>query len=531
MQGTKRRCSNEFHFESNKRRKTLTKETEHDTISPDKVLPLLSVPSTPVSSLAIIPTLLFHTGVEENHIEEATNLFSIPSCIFEVICTYLDKRSLKNLRLVSRKARSWVPQSLVRCYLPLKKLREYIAKCRALTLEPSFYGTLYFGSIQNCLNLNPTFLPISENYSRNNSLGFSTYYLIPHGVEVHSMSFLFSDVADIQISTLPTMLKSLRFQGCHKISNEMIKFLPSSLQNLELISNSRITERNFKYLPKKLTSLNLTESHKRIVDKGISFLPRNLTHLNLSRTKILDEALKHLPPKLLYLELSMCKGITDEGIGYLPSTLQSLDLDECTSLTHASFSKLPNSLTSLSIVGCKITVKEELDKLPKTLLSLNLSNTEFSDNCLPFLPPKLTYLDVSHSRSLNAFSGGWGKELISLNMQDCFHIDFRTLKHLPTTLKDLNIAGCFYIHDESLSELEKLNLTELHLSFNKITDRGLRYLPNTLKKIFISWCDFISESAKLYLSRRMEVHYEEGTIWKNGFESKDDFLAVVGKFI
>lgn len=246
-------------------------------------------------------------------------------------------------------------------------------------------------------------------------------------------------------------LQRLEFYEC-KLCDEDLKPLPgfTKLVDLTIFGRSqRITDVGFGYLSSTwLTKLVLCHA-VNFTDATIRLLPQGLDHLNVSMCpNITSRGLQMLSqycPKLTELFLAETQ-FDYAALASLAPLIGLRQLHACnTLLTDTSFPVISrfDDLRYLDLSDCQLD-GHGLPAMLQSLIELthlSLSGTRVYLPNLSAMQPTLTYLNLRACR-IQKFNFDHLEHLESLNLRNCEGVTNHSLRHLPPTLRKLDLANC-----------------------------------------------------------------------------------------
>lgn len=162
------------------------------------------------------------------------------------------------------------------------------------------------------------------------------------------------------------------------VTEKLAERLAAEAAQLEVlvVSDNQISDEFLKPLSSMKTLDWLDLSKTKITDNGLSHIPPSIHFLNLSHTEISDLGISHLPPSIENLKL-VGTNITNHSLQNIPPTVQELDISE-TQITNLAGLNSKKQLKILTAEGLQLT-EDALAILPSSLECLCLKNTTISD--------------------------------------------------------------------------------------------------------------------------------------------------------
>lgn len=201
-------------------------------------------------------------------------------------------------------------------------------------------------------------------------------------------------------------LKSLDLSYCNPLISIPNLSALSDLQCLDLSGNTMVTNKTLLSLPPSLRVLDVA-SCSAVSDSAFEslFLP-SLVSLNLSFCFLItDKAIASIALNFVNLEslnVSCCTQITDKGLSSLPRSLVCLNLEGCSvsDIGMQAVGALPK-LKYLNINLCEGVTWTEISVLRKRLISLEQTREPIDD--MPVKPPSYFNFELTKGFKLGTF--------------------------------------------------------------------------------------------------------------------------------
>jgi len=215
----------------------------------------------------------------------------------------------------------------------------------------------------------------------------------------------------------------------------------------------------------------------------------HLKELRIYNGLFTNKDIKDLPQNLEVFSIFGDRKFTGLNFVDYPRNLKVIRLNKISeSRAVVNLTGLPPTLTELFIGYNHKLDLESLRNLPQTLQKYTFWNQyKMKDKNLNDLPLSLRELNIRHSSSLKIPIFSPFTDLRRLALEDCRNIQDEFIKHLPTSLRELDLNGLKSLTDraifysDKLRHLEVLKLSDLHIKGTQ-----LAFLPYSIRELSLS---------------------------------------------